>query len=410
MQRIVVCSIRPADLSGRLGGGLRRFVEVASRIDAQGVKYVIIESEPFLKSFPYFAGVKDLTTKHTIIGFHMPWQACMNRRVLLPILSCLNVAIVAFIGAKVVRATRAQLVLAPAQSFPEVLATWVCSRITGRRGAVVVHSDPFLPLGQRKMNDLKLNYVTYRTMYYPLAALLQALAARLFVRAMNEMGLLVLGNNLLKVLATRGITGAETRQIKNGVDMEKVRASRPSRALYDVIFVGRIEPLKGIMEFLHAWTSSRENCDKFKVALVGPVQERSRAELQGFAACYHRCVDYLGAMTDVGVIGLLKSSRVLILPSFFESFSLVTAEALASGIPVVCYDSLWMREFFPTSAVCVVPPRNADALVKRVKQLLENEEERLRLASEGMAFASRFNWADVAALEARIYRDFARRR
>jgi glycosyltransferase involved in cell wall biosynthesis len=407
MQPILVCFIRPTDLSGRLSGGLRRFVEVASRIDVEAVKYVIIESEPFLKSFPYFTGIREVTTKHTILGFHMPWQACMNRRVLAPILFWLNIAIVAFVEAKVAKATQASLVLAPGETLPEALATWVCSKITGRRGVVVVQSDPFLSLGQRQLNNLKACYAAYRTMYHPLAAFIEAFTARLFVRAMNEMRLLVLGRNLLKVLATRGIVGVATRQITDGVDLEKVRAAKPLRVLYDVIFAGRIDPSKGIMEFLHAWTESLENCGKFRVALVGPVQERLRAELQSFTASYHKCIDYLGTMTDIGVISLLKSSRVLVLPSFFESFSLIIAEALASGIPVVCFDSPSIREFFTTSAVCLVPSRNMEGLVKKVRELLEDEEERLRLAGEGIAFASRYNWADIAALEARIYRDFA---
>jgi len=407
MRPIVVCLIRPADLSGRLGGGLRRFVEVASRIHTEQVKYVIIESEPFLKSFPYFTRIRDVAANHTILGVHMPWHACMNRRVLGWILFWLNIAVVAFIEVKVVRATQASLVLAPGETVPEVLASWASSRVTRRRGAVVVQSDPFLSLGHHKASDLKSYYAAYRDLYNPVVAFLEALTARLFVRAMNEMWLLVLGRSLLKLLATRGIAGVTTRQIINGVDLKKVAGTRPSQAVYDVIFAGRIDPSKGAMEFLHAWTESRENRDKYRVALVGPVQERLRVQLKDFAVSHKDCMDYLGAMSDVSVIGLLKSSRVLILPSLFEGFPLVVAEALASGIPVVCYDSPWIREFFPTPAVCVVPRGDLEALVKEVKELLEDEKERLRLSREGMTFVSKYNWADIAAGEAQIYRDFA---
>lgn len=155
MLQVVVSLIRPTDLAGRIGGGLRRLIEVASRIHNLGVEYTIVESEPFLKTFPYFDGVDAVAVRHNILGIHVPWEWCLNRRVIGPILFWLKLVVVSLLEARIVKSSQAQLVLAPGETFPEVLTVWISSRITGRQGAVIVQSDPFLVLGRYRVRDLR---------------------------------------------------------------------------------------------------------------------------------------------------------------------------------------------------------------------------------------------------------------
>ena len=115
-----------------------------------------------------------------------------------------------------------------------------------------------------------------------------------------------------------------------------------------------------------------------------------------------------GPLTAPEVIRVLKSSRVLLQPSAFESFSLVIGEALACGVPVIAFDSIGIREFFATPAVSLVPNGDIEALVNRARELLEKESERLRLGRLGLEYVTRFNWDRVVEHEAEIILQLAR--
>lgn len=407
MGPILVFLIRPVDLAGRLGGGLKRFVEVAARIHRRQMKYVIIESEPFLKSFTYFARMKEVTASHVILSSHVPWEAGVNRRVIGPILFWLKLLFLSVLGIRSVRSTLASLVLAPGETFPEVITVWICSKITGRRGVVVVQSDPFLSTQRYNPRDFGTFYAAYRARQNPLAAFVEALIAMVHKRAMNDMSLLILGRNLSQSLVSRGISGVMRVQVENGIDFETINAVAPSEFRSDAIYIGRIDVSKGVGELLHSWLEMVQEGERFRLTLAGPTAEHLRDELGAIVSSSRECIAFLGALTDLEAISVLKSSRVLVLPSRFEGASLVTAEALACGIPVVSYGSSGSREFFPTPAVSMVPMGEIGKLIDRVKQILENDDERSRLARIGREFVSRYDWEKVADQEADIYRQLA---
>ena len=410
MLRVLTCLVRPLDLTGRLGGGLRRFVEVAARIHRCGVKYLIVESEPFLRSFGYFTRMNEVAANHSVISFHVPWEAAVNRRVLGPIVFWLKLLMVTFVAVRTARSSRAQLILAPGETLPEVIVAWTCAKLTTRPAVVVAQSDPFLHIGTYQMKGVRSAYAALRTLYNPLTAFVEALTAQLHIRALNDMTLLIVGRSLFEVLRGRGITGITALAVENGVDFEMIDVAPQSQLHADAVYVGRVDISKGMKELLHAWAQLGKTRSELRLAVVGPVQEGLRERIETVTSSSGGRISYLGALSDAGVISVLKSCRVLVLPSIFESFSLVAAEALACSIPVISYDSPGVREFFPTSAVKIVPAGDAAGLVSAVKELLENNDELLRLGKIGREFVSRYSWEKVAREEAAIYRQLVERK
>ena len=396
--------IRPAYLIGRLGGGLRRFVEVAARIHHCGVKYVIIESEPFLKSFAYFTKAKEVAACHRILGFHMPWGADLIGGLRGLVLRWLKLFVIAFLGIRSLRSVHASLVLAPGETLAEVIPAWICARVTGRRGAIVVQSDPFLSIRKYDPRDLRSFYAAYRTMENPLGAFVEGVIAVLHTHAMNDMSLILLGQSLSNALASRGIRGVTRALVENGVDLEMIDATHQSELRSDAIYIGRVDVSKGVRDLLHAWLRMAEKGRRYTLTIVGPTAENLRDELEDLVSSSGQTIRFLGALTDSEAISVLKSSRVFVLPSPFEASSLVTAEALACGVPVVSYDSPGSREFFPTPAVSMVPTGEIDILLGRVREILEDDDKRLRLGKIGKEFVSRQSWNKVADQEAGIYR------
>ena len=74
------------------------------------------------------------------------------------------------------------------------------------------------------------------------------------------------------------------------------------------------------------------------------------------------------------VAEFMRLADFLVLPSLFETFSVVTAEALTSGIPVLATRCGGPEEFVTKDVGLLVPPGNTEALFNGLDYMLNNLE------------------------------------
>jgi glycosyltransferase involved in cell wall biosynthesis len=126
-------------------------------------------------------------------------------------------------------------------------------------------------------------------------------------------------------------------KITNGVSLESFASLEASnRAAGDplmVLFVGRLDPEKGLLDLMAAWPEIVEGCDS-AVRLVicgeGPQAEelaRAIATLEDPAT-----VELRGHVTNVREV--LGEADVFVLPSFIEGNSNAILEAMSAGLPI----------------------------------------------------------------------------
>ena len=94
------------------------------------------------------------------------------------------------------------------------------------------------------------------------------------------------------------------------------------------------------------------------------------------------------------------------LPSRFEGYGMAFTEAIAHGVPVVGTKAGAIAENVPQAAGVLVPPDDVDALAATLRQLIENPQERERLAA-GARAATFPSWREQAALFARVLESLA---
>jgi glycosyltransferase involved in cell wall biosynthesis len=97
---------------------------------------------------------------------------------------------------------------------------------------------------------------------------------------------------------------------------------------------------------------------------------------------------------------LYRESTLAVLPSEYESFSLVCAEAQASGIPVVASNAGGIPEVVEDGKTgLLVPPGDGDAITRAITSLLKNPEKRARMGQRGRERAvRRWSYDAVAPL------------
>lgn len=201
------------------------------------------------------------------------------------------------------------------------------------------------------------------------------------------------------------------RVVPNGVDTkrftphgEKRYEKKPGEKL--VIFVGRMDPRKGLTHLLHAFPTIAAADPSVTLLVVGG----------GFMSRYYRAkvgnglkhrVKFAGYASQEDLPKYIRSADVMVAPATgFESFGIVLLEGLASGVPVVAFDNPGYKMLLsdPNSGSMLVENKNDQALAKAIVDLLADEPRRKQLAENGVRFAERFSWERVVDQLEEVYR------
>ena len=126
--------------------------------------------------------------------------------------------------------------------------------------------------------------------------------------------------------------------IPNGVDVpvDLNRVERKRNAELRLLFIGRLDPKKGIEALLKA-CSLVDSAPLWRLAIAGwgAPEYVSQLKEQIHALGMSGRVEMLGAVLSEAKKRLFECSDVALVPSYTENFGIVVAEALAHGVPVI---------------------------------------------------------------------------
>ncbi|QGN32214.1 glycosyltransferase [Microlunatus sp. Gsoil 973] len=104
-----------------------------------------------------------------------------------------------------------------------------------------------------------------------------------------------------------------------------------------------------------------------------PDDRRRRAARADFSARFTDRVRFTGSLSGAALAQAYREADVFVFPSTTETLGLVLLEALASGLPVVAFDSPASRELLrDCMAARLVPADREDQLIASVADLLDN--------------------------------------
>ena len=178
-----------------------------------------------------------------------------------------------------------------------------------------------------------------------------------------------------------------------------------------VLFVGRIEPLKGIDILLRA---AAQTYGGFRLLVVGGDQQDAdrKAELRALAAelAIDDRVLFLDAVPHDQLPLYYNAADVCVVPSYYETFGLVALEAMACGVPVVASRVGGLLETVRDGQTgYLVPWRCPEPFAERLELLLSNEPLRRSLGRLARAAVERFRWSEVAAQVEDVYHELVSR-
>jgi glycosyltransferase involved in cell wall biosynthesis len=104
------------------------------------------------------------------------------------------------------------------------------------------------------------------------------------------------------------------------------------------------------------------------------------------------------------ILEIVKASDVVVSLSVIESFSLVTLEALAAGVPVVSTDAPGVRDLVENCRNGFLSPEgDVEAMVRNINALLSDAQMRKEMGARGQQKAKGYDWRVVAQKYVDLY-------
>lgn len=187
----------------------------------------------------------------------------------------------------------------------------------------------------------------------------------------------------------------------------------------NILFAGRIEPLKGIDTLLLAMSILQERHPEAVkdtcVAIIGGDPwaddlDAEMARLQRLRADLgiHNLVTFLGAKDQDILPYYFAAAEMVVMPSHYESFGMVALEAMAAGTPVIASEVGGLAHLVRNGVNGFhVPSRDPEALAAAILDLLEDRELRQRLGRQAREIAQQYDWEHIAARMLSVYRELA---
>lgn len=189
--------------------------------------------------------------------------------------------------------------------------------------------------------------------------------------------------------------------IPNGIDLEEIEEIAPKISdrndeFFQMFFMGRLEPRKGVMHALQAFHQLKMRYPQMKLIIAGDGDGRTEVE-QYISDHTLRDVEMLGFVSEEEKYHLLKESDIYLAPALYgESFGIVLLESMAVGTPIAGYANSGYKNVI-TNAMQdgFAEPGNLDALVNCIEKLIPSTK-REELSKHGLEEVKKYDWSEVS--------------
>lgn len=192
--------------------------------------------------------------------------------------------------------------------------------------------------------------------------------------------------------------------IHNGVHMP---ISQPDyrRNAHRLLFVGRVLPSKGVTELIRAIALLKDKNPNVTLDIIGTGSVKYMNKLKDIASSLHigPNINWLGKQKPSVVQKSYASYGGVIVPSYKESFGLVSLEAMAAGVPLVSTRNGGLSSFVSNRNATTIPQINPNTIAQCIETMWNNPPRTKIKVTQARQTARKLHWKNIANTYRRLF-------
>ncbi len=204
----------------------------------------------------------------------------------------------------------------------------------------------------------------------------------------------IVTSELIKNKVEKKNTHASIELIPNGI--EKIKIAQTNKKDY-ILFLGRIEvDQKGLDLLLSSFEKIHGEIE-YKLAIAGNGETKQINILNKLIKekGLEKSVILLGRVDGRKKEKIIEKSFCIVVPSRFETFSIVALEALAHGVPLITFDIEGLS-WIPKNCRIKIKPFDTKSLSKQIINLSKDKDMQKILTKNGKKFTQQYTWDTIA--------------
>ena len=209
-----------------------------------------------------------------------------------------------------------------------------------------------------------------------------------------------------KRLETLWVPEEKITVIPNGIDLEMIKEIESEGGItyagldgkiYDVIFVGRLIKEKNVDILVKAVVLLKVDFPEIRCCIVGEGTEKAELMELVKELRVRGNFEFVGFQEYRVLIGKIKASKVLVLPSSREGFGMVVIEAFACGVPVVTVAERYnaAQELVDDGLDGFVVKLDADEVRGGIKKIIQEEIDYKEAVERAFCKAKKYDWNEI---------------
>ena len=160
--------------------------------------------------------------------------------------------------------------------------------------------------------------------------------------------------------------------------------------IINILYTGRLDLQKGLVELLHSMSELKESFDNIHLHIVGKEYEKKKTvekllKVLSFDLNINNIITFHGYKTNGPELNkMYRMSDIYVIPSYNEGFPRTIWEAMANSLPVVTTDVGGIPMILSHNKnAFFIKPKSIEALTKAISKLIYCKELRMNIIRNG---------------------------
>ena len=183
----------------------------------------------------------------------------------------------------------------------------------------------------------------------------------------------------------------------HSVSNEHSRPQKDPDEIFELLFVSRFVPMKGLTMLIDACAILRHRGVRFRLTCVGDGESRRDAKDAVGRNALGRVVTFTGHIPEEQVEERMMAADIFVFPTLYgEGFPMAMFKAMALGLPVVTTGIRILRDRLAEPDNCLVAERTAESIADRIEQLIGDRELRERMSANNLQYGRTLGPDEIA--------------